>query len=128
MNLTIDSKELAAGVISVAKALPARATMPILEGIYLQAVDSGLRMKCTDMMLQKECVVAADVSEDGYAVVPAKLFTEIVRKMPDGEVTIALSGESLELSCGRAKSSIQCLADSDNFQTCSLTENLLCAN
>ena len=115
MNLTIDSKELAAGVISVAKALPARATMPILEGIYLQAIDSGLRMKCTDMMLQKECTVAADVLEEGYAVVPAKLFTEIVRKMPDGEVTIVLNGESLELSCGRAKSSIQCLADSGNF-------------
>lgn len=38
MNLTINSKELAEGVVSVAKALPARATMPILEGIYLQAL------------------------------------------------------------------------------------------
>jgi len=66
-------------------------------------------------MLQKECTVAAEVSEEGYAVVPGKLFTEIVRKMPDGEVTIALSGESLELSCGRAKSSIQCLADAENY-------------
>lgn len=115
MNLTIDSKELAAGVISVAKALPARASMPILDGIYLQATSDGLRLKCTDLMLQKECTVAAEVSEEGYAVVPGKLFTEIVRKMPDGEVTIVLNGESLELSCGRAKSSIQCLADSDNF-------------
>ena len=93
MNLTINSKELAEGVISVAKALPARASMPILDGIYLQATSDGLKLKCTDMMLQKECVVAADVSEDGYAVVPAKLFTEIVRKMPDGDVTIVLNGE-----------------------------------
>lgn len=115
MNLTIDSKELAAGVISVAKALPARASMPILDGIYLQATSDGLRLKCTDLMLQKECTVAAEVSEEGYAVVPGKLFTEIVRKMPDGEVTIVLNGESIELSCGRAKSSIQCLADSSNF-------------
>ena len=61
MNLTINSKELAEGVISVAKALPARASMPILDGIYLQATSDGLKLKCTDMMLQKECVVAADV-------------------------------------------------------------------
>jgi len=115
MTLTIDSKELVAGVISVAKALPARASMPILDGIYLQATSDGLRLKCTDLMLQKECTIAAEVSEEGYAVVPGKLFTEIVRKMPDGEVTIILNGESLELSCGRAKSSIQCLADAENY-------------
>ena len=115
MNLTIDSKELAAGVLSVAKALPARASMPILEGIYLQATSDGLRLKCTDMMLQKECTVAADVSEEGYAVVTGKLFSELVRKIPDGEVTIRLDGETLFISCGRFSSSIQCLSDSGNY-------------
>ena len=115
MKLTIDSKDLAAGVMSVAKALPARASMPILEGIYLQATSDGLRLKCTDMMLQKECTVAADVEDDGVAVVPGKLFAEIVRKMPDGEATLTLNGDTLEIVCGRAKSSIQCLADSSNF-------------
>lgn len=115
MNLTIDSKELAAGVISVAKALPARASMPILDGIYLQATNDGLRLKCTDLMLQKECTVAAEVSEEGYAVVPGKLFTEIVRKLPEGWVTISLNGDTLEVNCGRAKSSIQCLADAENY-------------
>ena len=115
MNLTIDSKELAAGVLSVAKALPARASIPILEGIYLQATSDGLRLKCTDMMLQKECVVAADVSEDGYAVVTGKLFSELVRKIPDGEVTIRLDGETLFISCGRFSSSVQCISDSGNY-------------
>ena len=115
MKLTIDSKDLAAGVISVAKALPARASMPILDGIYLQATSDGLKLKCTDMMLQKECTVAADVLEEGYAVVTGKLFAEIVRKMPEGEVTLTLNGETLEISCGRAKSSIQCLSDSGNY-------------
>ena len=115
MNLTIDSKELAAGVISVAKALPARASMPILEGIYLQATSNGLRLKCTDMMLQKECTVAADVEDDGVAVVPGKLFAEIVRKMPDGEATLTLNGDTLEIVCGRFSSSIQCLSDSGNY-------------
>ena len=115
MNLTIDSKELAAGVISVAKALPARASMPILDGIYLQATSDGLRLKCTDMMLQKECTVAADVSEEGYAVVTGKLFSELVRKIPDGEVTIRLDGETLFISCGRFSSSVQCISDSGNY-------------
>jgi len=115
MNLTINSKELAEGVASVSKALPARTQMPILEGIYLQASSDGLMLKCTDMMLQKECTVAADVSEEGYAVVTGKLFTDLVRKIPDGEVTLRLDGETLFISCGRFNSSIQCLSDSGNY-------------
>jgi len=115
MNLTINSKELAEGVVSVSKALPARTQMPILEGIYMQASSDGLMLKCTDMMLQKECTVAADVSEEGYAVVTGKLFADLVRKIPDGEVTLRLDGETLFISCGRFNSSIQCLSDSGNY-------------
>ena len=115
MNLTINSKELAEGVVSVSKALPARAQMPILEGIYLQASSDGLMLKCTDMMLQKECTVAADVSEEGYAVVTGKLFADLVRKIPDGEVTLRLDGDTLFIYCGRFSSSIQCLSDSGNY-------------
>ena len=69
--------------------------MPILEGIYLSASDDGLLLKCSDMMFQKECTVAADVEDDGVAVVPGKLFAEIVRKMPDGEATLTLNGDTL---------------------------------
>ena len=115
MNLTINSKELAEGVASVSKALPARTQIPILEGIYLQASSDGLMLKCTDMMLQKECTVAADVSEEGYSVVTGKLFADLVRKIPDGEVTLRLDGETLFISCGRFSSSIQCLSDSGNY-------------
>ena len=72
-------------------------------------------LKCTDMMLQKECTVAADVSEEGYAVVTGKLFADLVRKIPDGEVTLRLDGETLFISCGRFSSGIQCLSDSGNY-------------
>ena len=54
MHFYIDSKELTEGVLSVIKALPVRTTMPILEGIYLEATAEGVKLKCSDLMLQKE--------------------------------------------------------------------------
>lgn len=115
MHFFIDSKELMGGVLSVIKALPVRTTMPILEGIYLEATQEGVKLKCSDLMLQKECILPATVEEDGFAVVPGKLFSEIVRKLPDSIAEITLNGKSLDISCGRAKSSLQCVETTEEF-------------
>lgn len=109
MKFYLDSRELASGVLSVTKALPLRTTMPVLEGVFIIASQEGLRLKCSDLMLQKECLLPATVEEAGECIVPGKLFTEIVRKLPEATAEITLSDRSLEIQCGRASSSIQCI-------------------
>lgn len=109
MKFRIDSKELNAGIASVIKALPVRAGMPILEGIYMEANDEGLLLKCSDLMMQKDCLLSAEVEEEGKAILPGKLLSEIARKLPDAPADITLSAKTLEIVCGRAKSSIQCI-------------------
>ena len=115
MHFYMDSKELTEGVLSVIKALPVRTTMPILEGIYLEATKDGVKLKCSDLMLQKECILPATVEEEGFAVVPGKLFSEIVRKLPESIAEVTLTGKSLDISCGRAKSSLQCVEATEDF-------------
>ncbi len=115
MHFYIDSKELTEGVLSVIKALPVRTTMPILEGIYIEATAEGVKLKCSDLMLQKECLLPATIEEEGFAIVPGKLFSEIVRKLPESIAEVTLSGKSLDISCGRAKSSLQCVEASEEF-------------
>ena len=83
MKFRVDSKEMTAALLSVIKAMPLRTTMPSLEGIFLDARADGLHLKCSDLMLQKECIVAAVVEEEGQAIMPGKLLTEIVRKLPE---------------------------------------------
>ena len=115
MHFYMDSKELTEGVLSVIKALPVRTTMPILEGIYLEATKDGVKLKCSDLMLQKECILPATIEEEGTAVVPGKLFSEIVRKLPESIAEVTLVGKSLDISCGRAKSSLQCVEATEEF-------------
>lgn len=109
MRFFMDAKELSGAVTSVIKALPTRTTMPILEGIYVEATEGGVKFECSDLMLQKECIVPAAVEEEGKAIVPAKLFCEMVRKLPDANAEVSLNAKSLEINCGRAHSSIQCI-------------------
>ena len=107
MRFYIDSGELTAGVLSVIKALPVRTTMPCLEGIFLMADKAGLHLKCSDLMLQKECILPATVEEEGGAIVPGKLFTEIVRKLPAAICEITIDGKQVDLKCGRVETSLQ---------------------
>ena len=109
MRFYIDSQELNTGVPSVIKALPVRATMPILEGIYMEATKEGVRLKCSDLMLQKEILLTANVETEGKCFVPGKLFSEIVRKLPSAIAEINLENKAVFISCGRAKSTIQCI-------------------
>lgn len=115
MKFMIDSKELTAGVLSVIKALPTRTAMPILEGILVEASAAGVKLKCSDLMLQKECTLPATVEEEGFAILPGKFFAEIVRKLPDAVADVCLNAKSVDISCGRAKSSIQCIESTDAF-------------
>lgn len=107
MRFLMDSKEMTAGVLSVIKALPVRTTMPSLEGIFIDARKDGLHLKCSDLMLQKECILPATVEEEGQAIVPGKLFCEIVRKLPDAPAEFRVSGKQVDIFCGRVNTSIQ---------------------
>lgn len=109
MKFRVDSKEMTAALLSVIKAMPLRTTMPSLEGIFLDARADGLHLKCSDLMLQKECIVAAVVEEEGQAIMPGKLLTEIVRKLPESETEFRIEGKQVDIACGRVKTSIQSL-------------------
>lgn len=109
MIFQVDSKEMNSAVLSVIKALPIRTTMPSLEGIYIEAKGSTITLKCSDLMLQKECRIASEIDEEGAVIVPGKLFTEITRKLPEGRAQFSVSGKQVDIRCERFKTSIQAL-------------------
>ncbi|MCL2695668.1 MAG: DNA polymerase III subunit beta [Clostridiales bacterium] len=107
MKLYLDVKELNAGIQSVIKAMPVRTVMPVLDGIYVEATAGGIRLRCSDLMMQKECFLPATVEEEGACVIPGKLFSEYVRKLPDAIVQLSLDGAVLTIQCGKTQNQLQ---------------------
>ncbi|MBQ1771934.1 MAG: DNA polymerase III subunit beta [Clostridia bacterium] len=107
MIFHVNSKELTAGVLSVVKALPVRTTLACLEGIFFTAQKDGLHLKCSDLMLQKECIIPSFVEEEGSAIVPGKIIAEFVRKLPEGDVTFSITGKEINIICGRVNTVLQ---------------------
>ena len=62
--------------------------MSILECILIDASRDGIRLTANDMELGIETIIEGDVIEKGVIAIDAKIFLEIVRKLPDNDITI----------------------------------------
>lgn len=109
MRFNVNADILKEGVLSVAKALPVRSTMPVLEGVQLVANENGVLLRCSDLTLQKECLLPAIVEEDGECVIKGRIFSDIVRKLPAGNAFFSLDGQTLTIRCGRSVNQLQCM-------------------
>lgn len=107
MRFSVHSDILKEGVLSVVKALPVRSSMPVLEGVQLVVDEQGLLLRCSDLTLQKECRLAAIVEEAGECVIRGRIFSDIVRKLPDGNAFFSMDGQTLTIRCGRSVNQLQ---------------------
>ncbi len=88
MKLICSKADLLQGVNIVLKAVPSKTTMSILECILIDASTDEIKFTANDMELGIETKVKGDIISRGNVAIDAKIFSEIVRKLPDNEVTI----------------------------------------
>lgn len=107
MKLVCSKSNLLNGVQTVAKAVPNKTTMSILECILIDARGTDIRLMANDMELGIETLIEGDIVEKGIIALDAKIFSEIVRKLPDSDITI-VTNESLKttITCEKAKFNI----------------------
>jgi DNA polymerase-3 subunit beta len=88
LKATLSREQFAERVSVVARALSTRASVLVLGGMQLRAVDGKLELAATDMELSLRATVDADVSGEGTVVVPGRLLLDIARALPEAEVAI----------------------------------------
>ena len=107
MKLICSKSNLLKGVNVVSKAVPSRTTMPILECILIDASANEIKLTANDMELGIETVIEGQIAERGIIAIDAKIFSEIVRKLPDNEVVIETDkNHTMVITCEKAKFNI----------------------
>ena len=107
MKVVCSKTNLLNGVQIVSKAVPSKTTMSILECILIEAEGSTIKMTANDMELGIETSIEGNVIEKGMIALDAKIFLEIVRKLPDNDVTIDTdSSYKTTITCEKAKFNI----------------------
>ena len=114
MKIICTKSNLVKGVNIVSKAVPSKTTMPILECILIDATTDIIKFTANDMELGIETVVEGDIVQKGVVAIDAKIFSEIVRKLPDNEVVIECdSNLQTTITCEKAKFNISSKSGDD---------------
>src|SRR5512141_889265 len=115
MKVICQREELSQKLGIVARAVSTRASVQILSGVLLRAEAGRLHLAATDMELSLRSSLEARVEGDGAVVVPGRLLVDLVRLLPDSEVTIEHQAEEsvLRVTCGSSSSSLHTYAAED---------------
>ena len=107
MKIICSKANLLKGVNIVSKAVPTRTTMAILECILIDASAGEIKLTANDMEIGIETIIDGDIIERGIIALDAKIFSEIVRKLPDNDVTIETDATfKTVITCAKTKSNI----------------------
>src|SRR3954466_15133593 len=105
MKVTVERAELLKSLGHVHRVVERRNTIPILANVLMRAEQSRLAFKATDLDLEATESIAAEGGWGGAPTVPAHMFYEIVRKLPEGaQVVLEASGDRAMLSVRAGRS------------------------
>ncbi len=115
MKVVCRRDELAQKLGVVARAVSTRASVQILSGVLLRAEAGRLHLAATDMELSLRSSLDAQVEGDGAVVVPGRLLVDLVRLLPDSEVTIEHRADEsvVRITSGASSSSLHTYAAED---------------
>lgn len=107
MKFSCEKALLQNAVNLASRAVAVKSSIPALEGLLLEAREREIRITGYDLKTGIRALLPADVRETGSIVLSARLFGEIVRKMPDDVMTLTTERFTMNLRCGMVEFNIQ---------------------
>ncbi len=116
MKFQINKIAIVKALSNVNGAVEKRNTIPVLLNVKIEAKNGRLTLTATDMDIVITSSAEALINQEGCSTVPAQLFYDIIRKIPDNsDITVELTTDSiLKIIYGKSKFSLPCL-DSTEF-------------
>ncbi|MDE6471073.1 MAG: DNA polymerase III subunit beta [Eubacterium sp.] len=114
MKFTCNTRELSEACSNVMRAVSTKVTIPTIEGILIECGSDTLSLTGYDFEFGINTTLQANVVEPGAIVINAKVISDIIRKLPDGNVTFDISGTSVSIISSAAQYNIMGI-DADDY-------------
>jgi len=95
MKFKTNKEILVGGIQAVQNVIGVRSTLPILSNILIETQQDGIKLTATDLDIGISCVIPVDIQEQGAITLPAKRFSDIIKELPSGDVSIASKKNNL---------------------------------
>lgn len=107
MKIVCTKSDLLSGVNIALKAIPSKTTLSILECILIDATTNEIKLTSNDMELGIETIVKGEIEQRGKIAIDAKILSDIIRKLPDSEVTIETNDNFIaKITCEKSNFTI----------------------
>ena len=100
MKFSCEKALLQSAVMTAGRVVAAKSSILALEGVLVEAEDTGLRISGYNLETGIVTGVEANVVRKGAIVLPSRLFAEIIRKLPDDVVVVTAEAGNVNISCG----------------------------
>jgi DNA polymerase-3 subunit beta len=114
MQFEVAKQILLKAIANVNGAVEKKNTIPVLQNIKIEAKDDKVVLSATDMDILVTSTFESDMKKGGTTTVPAQMFFDIVRKIPEGAIMISQESPSiLQIKSGKSKYSLPCIEASE---------------
>ena len=113
MKFSLPKSKLASCLQSVFQVVPSKSTLPILTNVLVEALEGKLKISATDLDISITGSVECDVPKKGAAALPAKILFDIVRELPETDVTIESTNSRVEVKIANGSFKIASVSSED---------------
>lgn len=126
MKFSINQSEFHQALSIAAKGAATHSTLPILSGVFIEAMGDQIILQTTDLNRSVKYVSPALIEEEGSIVVPAKLVTDIAKSLPDAAVHFEANVHDAVITCESSTFSIKGMnaVDFPGFPTIAATDSV----
>ncbi|MCP4706755.1 MAG: DNA polymerase III subunit beta [candidate division Zixibacteria bacterium] len=114
MKFNLSKSKLSGYLQSILQIVPSKSTLPILSNILFEALDNKLKISATDLEVSITATFDCNVAKKGVAVLPARILFDIIKELPESEVTFEGTTSRVEIKVPRGSYKIAC-ASADDF-------------
>ncbi len=124
MKIICDKNVLLDGINTVQKAVSSKSTLPVLEGILIETTNTGINLTGNDLELGIKYSCNVQVSEEGSVVLNARMFGDIIRRLPDAPVFIQTDENYVtQIKCSNVNFDISGLSASEYPKISEINKN-----
>ncbi|BAH05053.1 DNA polymerase III subunit beta [Clostridium kluyveri] len=125
MKFLCTKNKLQESIFTVQKAITGKSSMPVLNGILLEAYNDTIRLTGSDIDLSIITTIQAEVQEEGSIVIDSRIFGDIIRKLPNDNIYISTTeNNSVEILCQKSKFNIIHMNAEDFPEIPNINENI----
>ncbi len=97
MKFSLPKSKLAGYLQYILQVVPTKSTLPILTNLLIEALDNKLKISATDLDISITASIDCNVSKKGATSIPAKILFEIIKELPESEVSFEVTSSRMEI-------------------------------